>query len=170
MLDLLRQEEQLLQAIEDQSTEIRYHENSYTNRMILDQARIQLDQVRATWACALRQTGLVGVAQTMVSQERQGTTEQVLVPIVADQGRSWIIATLLFPFDLDDPAWNAPQSGLEALVWSLLIAAEHQQRRGETPHVLVYFWRGVSEQVHEALLAMGAGVEVADHLPVLASH
>ncbi len=167
LLEILHREEQQLQAIEDQPTELRYHENTSINRAVLKQARIQLDYVRATWACALQQTGLVGVEQSVTSKEYDGTTEQVLVPIVADQGRTWVIATLLHPFHLDEPAWNDLQTGLEAQVWRLLIAAEHHLSLGESPRVVVYFWRGVSEQVRETLLAMGVSVEVADHLPLL---
>jgi hypothetical protein len=163
LLSLINQEVQTLQAIEAQPAEERYYENSHANVAAQDQARRNLFQVRATWACALQSRDLVGVAQVWTGGDPPRTLE---FPVVADGGRTWLLPTLLHPFDLNDEAWNDAEAGLKARVRSLLATSRQNLIAGEPPRLLVYFWRGVTPEVREALLAMGADVEVADHLPV----
>jgi hypothetical protein len=166
LVGLLRQIAQRWPEIENVPSEL---EDYPAYERTLAQARARLDDVRAIWACARLQKGLVGVQQEVTIRQEDGITQQVYVPVIANEGRTWLIATLLHPFNLDEEAWNDPASGLATQVQRLLDTAKYQQSTGgEAPRVVVYFWRGVSEQVRQALQEMGAGVEVADHLPLLA--
>lgn len=165
LVGLLRQVAQRLQ----ESKEMLARSEFDAYRAMLRQVRPRLDDVRATWACARLQKGLVGVQQEVTIRQEDGTTQQIYVPVIADQGHTWLVASLLYSFNLDEEAWSDPQSGLAVQTQRLLEAAKYQQSTGGTsPRVVVYFWRGVSEQVRQALLEMGVSVEVADHLPLLA--
>ncbi len=165
LLEQLSLEEKRLIRIEDDADYTKHGSDAEMDYEGLAESRAILDDIRATWACALEQRGLVGVMQTFTEEARR---EPVLVPVFADEGREWVIATLLYPFDLDTSAWNDPQNGLQARVQTLLDTAQRHPIDSEPPRVIVYFWRGVSDEVREALTAMGASVEVADHLPLLA--
>lgn len=164
LLETLDQEEKRLLRIKDQTDDLKYGKNAYYDAEGVRQARVILDEVRATWLCALERPGLLGVQQAFASEPGQA---EVVVPIVAEEGREWIIAMLRRPFDLNAADWNDPQTGLQGRVQRMLAAARQHRVRGEPPRVVVFFWRGVSSEVRAELSAWGVGVEVADHLPVL---
>jgi hypothetical protein len=163
LLALLSQQATKLQEIENQQAKTWSRENS----LMEEQIRTQLHHIRATWACALQSPGLIGVAQTVPLESVGEASETIAVPVIAHHGHTWLYPTLSYPFDLHDPAWNAPQHGLENRIWHLLDAAQHNPIAGAPPRIIVYFWRNVSPQVHHALTQMGATVEIADHLPIL---
>ncbi len=163
----LRQDLYQYEEIEKQSVEVRYHEKSHENHLIFQQIRADLDAIRAVWAYARRSEGVVGVEQEIAYEVGDGKTEQIQVSVVTNGGRTWVLPTLLYPFTLNEKAWNDEQEGLEIRVLYLLEAAEHYARGGEKPRLFVYFWRDVSQEVHDALRAMGVDVEVADALPIL---
>ncbi len=164
LLETLYQEEKRLLRIEDEANYGKHGKNARYDPEGRRQSRLILDEIRATWLCALERPGLVGVQQTFASEPGQAS---VVVPIVADGGREWIIATLRHPFDLNAADWNDPQTGLQGRVQRMLAAARQHPVRGEPPRVVVFFWRGVSSEVRAELSAWGVGVEVADHLPIL---
>ncbi|MDQ2713819.1 MAG: hypothetical protein M3Z08_02820 [Chloroflexota bacterium] len=164
LLKTLYQEEKRLLRINDDADYGKHRNNAYYDAEGARESRMILGEVRATWLCALERPGLVGVQQTFASEPGQA---EVVVPIVAEEGREWIIATLRRPFDLNAVDWNDPQTGLQGRVQRMLAAARQHPVRGEPPRVVVFFWRGVSPEVRAELSAWGAGVEVADHLPVL---
>ncbi|MDQ2905701.1 MAG: hypothetical protein M3Y81_19415 [Chloroflexota bacterium] len=164
LLETLDQEEKRLLRIEDEANYGKHGKNARYDPEGEREARMILDEVRATWLCALERPGLVGVQQTFASEPGQAS---VVVPIVAEEDREWIIATLRRPFDLNAADWNDPQTGLQGRVQRMLTAARQHPVKGEPPRVLVFFWRGVSSEVRAELSAWGADIEVADHLPVL---
>ena len=166
LLSMLRQEEKRLLRIEDDADYSKHREDAHYDSQSMREARAVLDEVRATWACALERPGLVGVQQPFSGAAGQ---EEIMVPIVADEGREWLLATLLHPFDLNSAEWNDPETGMQARVQRLLDAARQHPIKGEPPRVVIYFWRGVTPEVREALISLGAGIEVAGHLPILTS-
>src|SRR5947209_19686213 len=114
----------------------------------LAESRATLDEVRATWACALQRSGLVGVQHLFANTS---DPPACVVPVVAAWGREWLLPTLLFPFTLEDPAWSDPQTGLETRVQYLLVLAQEHLVEGKPPQVIVFFCRTVSPDVRAAL-------------------
>ncbi|HET8910807.1 MAG TPA: hypothetical protein VFN23_05050 [Ktedonobacteraceae bacterium] len=161
LLDRAKREEENLKSIMDAMSYIKHGDDARYDFDGVDKSRIILDDIRATLACALRRPGLVGVEQQVTDPTQQ---KSLTVLVMADGGREWLVPTLLFPFDRDSSDWSDPQTGLRVRVQVLLDLAQH---RAEAPRVIAYFWRGVSPEVREALVAMGAQVEAADSLPLL---
>ncbi|HLI04999.1 MAG TPA: hypothetical protein VKV40_00350 [Ktedonobacteraceae bacterium] len=126
-----------------------------------------LADMRATLVCAHKMPDVVDLCHPVMLHEETGEEWEIEVPIVRAAGHVWMIATLLYPFKLNSSAWEDEQEGLRARVQRLLVAARQHPVGGEPPRVVVFFWRGVSPEVRAALVALGVGVEVADHLPVL---
>ncbi len=169
LLRLIEQEVEKLHAIEAQDIEDieddeLYHERFHENMQVEDLARARMFQIRATWTYALQSSGLVGVVQDVQGEDG----ETIEVPVIEDEGRTWIYPTLLYPFEVQDEEWSDPHEGLEIQVFTLLNAAQQNIISGEPPRVVVFFWRGVTQEVREQLEAMGARVEVSPNpIPLL---
>lgn len=84
--------------------------------------RVEELLLRATWACALECPELVGIQQAFSDENGQ---IEATVPIVADAGHEWLLATLLPPFDLASSSWDDLDNGLWIQVQQLLEAAQH---------------------------------------------
>jgi hypothetical protein len=174
LLSIVRHEEKHLARIYDDQDYAKHHDEAFYDWEGLAQARVVLDEVRATWACALERPGLVGVQQAFA---------EVIVPVVADGGREWILPTLLFPVDKAqivkkderrrqrlakrEAAWSDIETGLLGRVLWMQERAKGILVDGESPRIVVYCWRGVSPDVQGELQSLGVQVEVADHLPLL---
>lgn len=164
LLKILHQEGKRLLRIESDGIYTKHGAEAQIDYEGLTESRTILDEVRATWACALHRPGLVGVQQ-IFSNAAEHT--EVVVPIVADNGREWMLPTLLYPFNLASTKWNDLETGLRARVQRLQETAQQYKIADKPPRVGVYFWRGVTTEVQEALNAMHAGIEIADRLPLL---
>ena len=105
----------------------------------------------------MQSSGLIGVVQEVQGEDG----ETIEVPVLADEGRTWVYPTLLYPFEVQDEQWSDPNEGLEIQIFTLLKAAQHHTIAGKPPMVVVFFWRGVTQEVRDQLEAMGARVEVS---------
>ena len=97
-----------------------------------------------------------------------GRAKAVEVNIVADCGRRWANVTTVKPFGLKSSAWlgrpnaktgrHCRKQGLKHQTEKMLRAAEQHPINGEVPRVQVIFRCGVTREVADALMAMGAEV------------
>lgn len=133
--------------------------------------------VRASLACASRLTDVVSLYQPMKMLDASGETREIEVPIIRERGRVWITATLLYPYELRELTYEkvhlalgrvkSEREKLRERVRRLLETAQQHPIEGKPPRLLVFFWRGVTDEMCAELNSLNVDVEVADQLPLL---